>query len=81
MLEMTLKDFDELYDLAVKIEMLTYLQYLTEFSEYEDETSQKISRNCKCYAKSFLSDEQCKTVKSLMELIEKDGFVKPVKSK
>lgn len=81
MLEMTLKDFDELYDLSLKIEMLTYLQYLTEFSEYEDETSQKISRNCKYYAKSYLMEEQCKTVESLMELIGKDGFVKPVKTK
>ena len=81
MLEMELKDFDELYDLSLRIQMFAYLQYLTEFSDHEDETSQNISHNCKYYAKSYLLDEQCKTVKNLMELIEKDSFVKPQKPK
>lgn len=81
MLQIKLKDFDELYDLSLKIEMLTYLQYLTEFSDYEDETLQKVSHSSKYYAKSYLMEEQCKTVENLMELIGKDGFVKPIKIK
>ena len=78
MLKIALRDFDKLYDLSLKIEMLTYLQYLTEFSEYDDETLQQISDQGKCYAKSYLLEMQCKTVKSLKNLIDDENFANPI---
>ncbi|MBO5020747.1 MAG: hypothetical protein J6J13_01420 [Clostridia bacterium] len=77
MLKIKFQDLDELYFISLEIEVLTYLQYLTQFDDHEDETTQNIFGQSRNYAKSYLLEKQCEMVKKLKDLIERDDFVNP----